>query len=78
MIDFNARPWYGWLSRCIVARGSSTGFSQVSYIKVKAVESFLFTDVGSYFSKCSFDTKIKGMVKLDQNTCREPSYVQGC
>ena len=33
-----------WLSRCCAARGSSTRFSLVGPTKVKACESFLFTE----------------------------------
>ena len=35
---------YSWLSRCSTARGSSTGLLLVGPGKVKACESFLFTE----------------------------------
>ena len=35
---------YSWLLSCFTARGSGTGFSRVSPVKVKARKSFLYTE----------------------------------
>ena len=71
------------LARCCKARGSCTGFSQVSPTKVEARKSFLLMEKfpcienKEYLVDFVFTLNL-GLLKRGQKSCRAKRYVSTC